>query len=88
MILINGRHLAVGSETKIHIYDINRSELVKVLAGHDGLLRDLLLCSDYNTLISSSDDKSVRIWNYEKGVSWNVLNGHTHSANRTIVFNK
>jgi len=88
MILISGRHLAVGSEIKIHIYDIQKLELVKVLTGHDGLLRDLMLCNDYNTLISSSDDKSVRIWNLNHGVSWNVLNGHTHSANRTIMFNK
>lgn len=88
MVLISGKCLAVGSENKIHIYDIDKSELVKVLVGHDGLLRDLLLSDDYNTLISSSDDKNIRIWNLNYGVSWNVLSGHSHSANRTIMFNK
>lgn len=55
--------LAVGSEYNINIYDIKKNQLNYILKAHTGLLRDLYLLQDYNTLVSSSDDKSIRIWN-------------------------
>lgn len=78
--------LAVGSEYNIHIYNIKYDKLDRQLKGHSGLLRDLNLLDDYNTLVSSSDDKTIRLWNLTTGKCTKILTGHTFSANRTILY--
>jgi WD40 repeat protein len=88
MILVGVNLLAVGSESSINIYDIVSKTLSRKLSGHSGLLRDLCLLDDYNTLVTSSDDKTIKIWDLEKGTCIKSMTGHVYSANRTIQYSQ
>ena len=87
MILTTNDELAVTSEYNINIYNLDNEKVIKTLTGHEGLVRDLLI---YDTekmiLVSSSDDKTVRMWNWETGSSIKVLVNKS-ICNKLIKFN-
>jgi WD40 repeat protein len=66
-LLSNGYYLASGLATGvIFIYNINNGSLVFTLQGHTNQVNDLLLLNNNDLLASSSNDKTVRIWNLTK----------------------
>lgn len=86
MSLLNNDQMAVGSEKDIQIYNIDEGKIVKTLSGHTALLRDLLLLDDGVTLISGSDDRSIRIWDLKNYTQVRSLTGHNHSANKIHLY--
>ncbi len=85
-ILINKDEIACGSEANIQVINFFDGTLKRTLTGHASLVRDLNLLADGNTLLSGSDDKSIRMWNLAEGKCLKIFNGHTHSANKILLW--
>lgn len=64
-IMINNDEICCGSDSNINVYNIESGKVVKVLSGHTSLLRHLLLKDNLDTLLSSSDDWTIRMWSLE-----------------------
>jgi WD40 repeat protein len=83
-LLTNGFYLASGlGSGKINIYDIsNNGSLISILVGHTNAfgVNDLILLSN-DLLASSSDDRSIRIWNLTTKTTKFILQGHSLNVN-------
>lgn len=84
MIWLNNNILATGSDSNIHIYDFEKSKIVKTLTGHTALIRDLLLLDDLKTFLSASDDHKIKLWDIDTNVCIRTFTGHTHSSNKLL----
>lgn len=58
----DGRTLAVASALTIYLYSLRTGRLVCVLTGHEQSIEAMRFNEDGQTLISSSQDKTIRIW--------------------------
>lgn len=58
---------------------------LKDLVGHKKPIRALVLLRDNNTLISGSEDTTIRLWDLQKGTEIKQLSGHTGSINTLVV---
>ena len=87
MIMLSGEELAVGSDSNINFINIADGKISAKLLGHTGLVKDLLLLDDLQTLLSSSDDFTVRMWNVYTGTCKQVFKGHTSSCNKILLYN-
>jgi WD40 repeat protein len=88
IIMFNEDELIVGSENNISFINYTTGKVTATLKGHTHLIRDLLLLDDFNTLLSGSDDKTLRVWNIKKNECLKVFTGHQHSTNKIILFKK
>ncbi len=84
-LLTNGFYLASGlASGVILIYNINNGSLVFSFQGHTNKVNDLVFLNNNDLLASSSDDKTVRIWNLTKSnnVQYDIVFNLTgHSSN-------
>ncbi|KAF8834106.1 WD40 repeat-like protein, partial [Paxillus ammoniavirescens] len=64
-----------SSDSKIRILD-KTTGAVEVLRGHSGWVQDVDVSQDGNLIVSGSEDKTIRIWNWEMGETMHVLEGH------------
>ena len=48
--------------------------------GHHGIVHDLAFSPDGRTLVSASDDKTIRLWNVATGQELMTLEGHSDKA--------
>ena len=56
-------YIATGSrDKKIRVFEVKSGRTVLILAGHDNWITDLLFQPNGKFLISTADDKSIRIW--------------------------
>lgn len=88
VIMYNSNELITGSENNINLIDFNNGKITKSLKGHTHLIRDLLLLDDFNTLLSASDDKTLRMWKIDSGQLLKTYSGHSHSTNKILNFKK
>src|SRR5207248_2097401 len=51
----------------IHIWDVRSGEKLRTWKAHENYVRDLAFSPDGRTLISLSDDESVRLWEAASG---------------------
>jgi guanine nucleotide-binding protein subunit beta-2-like 1 protein len=80
---------ALYKEPKDNLY----GQALKQLTGHNHFVSDLSLSQDNNFLISSSWDKTLRLWDLRTGVATKKFYGHTKevfavafsSDNRQII---
>ena len=70
----DGRLLAVGSSIGIWFYDADTGEELNIILGHT---QSVSFSSDSRTLVSSSGDKTVRLWDVKTGKPLKTLTGHT-----------
>lgn len=72
--------IATGSRDKtIGIWDINStSKPVRILRGHTHFVNAVKFIDD-KTLVSASNDKTIRVWNFENGECLKIIEGHTSS---------
>ena len=86
MALLSTRELAVGSERDIKVFEIDSGKLLKNLTAHSALVRDILLLDNSRTLVSTSDDKTIKIWDVETLCNTMTLKGHNHSTNKVLLY--
>ena len=67
--------------------DFCSSPLLSVMEGHRGRVNGVLSLS-HDTLVSWSDDASVRIWNTETGAALTVMRGHAGPVERCYIFGR
>ncbi len=54
--------------------------------GHRAFVKDLAFTPDGQFIVSASDDKTIRIWDWQSGVSVRTLRGHLGDGNDGKVF--
>ena len=50
--------------------------MITTLKGHKDYVRSISISNDNNDIISSSKDKTIKIWDSKNGNSLNTLKGH------------
>jgi len=87
IILLSSKEMACGSDNNINIFEIYGSYLpIKSLRGHTGNVSRLLLHPNRQSLLSRSNDETMRMWNIQRGCCIRTLpsiDGHN-----MIWFNK
>src|SRR3954471_16504862 len=63
----DGRWIASSAGKEIHVWSPEDGKLKTALKGHENLVSAVAFSPDAQTLVSGSDDKSVRLWEREKG---------------------
>eukprot|EP00066_Takifugu_rubripes_P012639 XP_011601905.1 PREDICTED: CMT1A duplicated region transcript 1 protein [Takifugu rubripes] len=79
----NGPLMAVGSKVPVlHLFYVT-SELkeLKVLKGHAGSIRAVLICEDRDLVITGSFDSSIRCWDWKADKCVASLYGHSGAVN-------
>lgn len=68
VVLTKNNHFVVaGVRKNLYVWDVKQGNLVKVLDAHFGRICALISVStDSNTVISSSMDKTIKVWNFDK----------------------
>ncbi|OHS99540.1 WD repeat domain-containing protein 83 [Tritrichomonas foetus] len=60
-------------------------ELAQKFEGHEGAVTGLKYSKDYNYLISSSEDSTIRIWSLKNGKQVTKLEGHLGGVNSLVL---
>ena len=80
---ISDAQIAVaGGDSDIRVYDLsNEDETTEsyILEGHGLVIRDLEYINE-NTLASCSEDKTIKIWNFDEKKLLGTLTGHTEGV--------
>ena len=63
----------------------NPSCLYKTLNGHSNGINSVAISSDNRYIVSGSDDKTVRLWDFKSGKLLKTLNGHSNSVNSVAI---
>ncbi len=91
----NGKMLASGGK-RVRLWDINSGQLLRVFSGrekegpqiilyekgHNNIISSCCFSPDNKKLISSSWDKTIRMWDIKTGKLLKVYKGHTNNVNR------
>ena len=86
---LNENLIVCGSDENINIYDIKKSLPSLILKGHQKLVLDILIVKvKEQIIISSSYDRTIRIWDGTKGSCLGQLIGHMSAVNQLFRFNK
>ena len=83
-----GHRVAIASPQGVQLFDSQDGTRLATLAGHTDVVRDLLFSPDGKRLVSSSSDRTARLWDGETGAPVAVLEGHqgtVHSATFTLA---
>lgn len=54
--------------------------------GHRAFVKDLAVSADGETIVSASDDKTIRVWDWRSGLSLRTLRGQVGDGNEGKVF--
>jgi WD40 repeat protein len=71
----DGRRFAAAHRREISIFDTALREKFR-LRGHQGLVTALAFAPDGKTLVSGSDDNTVKLWDVASGKELRTLRGH------------
>lgn len=76
----NGKLLALGDGNRVRVLDATGSRLVWCFVGHAGQVNQLAFHPDGKWLASTSEDKTIRLWNVETGAAGKVIRGHREAV--------
>ncbi|XP_032899847.1 CMT1A duplicated region transcript 1 protein [Amblyraja radiata] len=83
-----GQLIAYGSsDRKIRFLDIGHStDIKRVIQGHAGSIKALVLSEDQNFVISGSFDLSIRRWNLTTGYCMTIYRGHMGVITSLVMY--
>ena len=81
----DGNRLAIANSIGIWIYDAHSLVELDLLTGHTDGVTSIAFSPDGKTLVSSSYDETVRLWDVNTGTLKSTLTGHTKRIN-SIAF--
>jgi WD40 repeat protein len=86
--LQNGQQLASGhGDSIINIWSVEiTTSLVSSLEGHTGSVKALIHLN-MSHIASASEDKTIKIWNYENGALVKTLMGHSDTVTGLVLLN-
>ena len=61
----NSTLISGGGDGMIYVWDLNTFSKIAEFIGHKSTIKSLVFCEEYNTIISGSEDKEIRIWDYQ-----------------------
>jgi len=75
----DGIVVACGWKGKLVSWDLETTNILNNIEGHDRIsaVYSCKISNDGKTLVSGSDDKTIRVWDVKTGNCLRVLNGHT-----------
>ena len=76
--IVRGNWIVVGADDGlIRIYDCDTTEMIKEIKAHTDFIRSLAIHPTLPYVLSSSDDKLIKLWDWEKGwICGRVFEGH------------
>lgn len=81
--------LTTGSDRKITYWDCFDGQAIRMLDGSDsGEINALAITKEGENFVSGGEDKRIKVWNYDEGISYFTGIGHSGSISRvrlTIV---
>ncbi|MDE0313890.1 MAG: hypothetical protein OXM61_03230, partial [Candidatus Poribacteria bacterium] len=77
----DGSKLAVASAIGIWIYNAQTGQELDLYTGHTAEVLSISFSPDGTTIVSGSDDKTIRLWDTNTGEHIRTLSGHTNSVN-------
>jgi WD40 repeat protein len=82
----NGQLLVGAIENRVLFWrvDITGCELIREIIGHTNLVESLAFSTDGQRLLTTSDDKSAKVWDVATGDLLMTLNGHTGIVSKGI----
>ncbi|KAG0299894.1 snoRNA-binding rRNA-processing protein [Dissophora globulifera] len=69
----------------VNLSDPSRTPLGLNLQGHVGNVFDAVYSSDGLWIVTAGEDRTVRLWDAQRGISGPVLSGHTDSVHRVTI---
>ena len=76
----DGRMLASGYDSKVHLWDVSTGELLETLSGHLRLVSSVAFSPDGTALASGSQDNTLRLWDLGTAQATHALAGHRGSV--------
>ena len=76
-----------GANPKVHIWDVETGNCLRVLNGHKEPVAALAWAADQRSVASGAFDRSVRLWEVASGECLRVLAGH-RSYVRSVDFSQ
>jgi WD40 repeat protein len=73
-----GKYCVVSTEENIRIYDTETWKIVNRLRGHQATIYDIAYSSDGRRIASSSEDKTIKIWDAETGKEIRTITGQRY----------
>ena len=55
-----------GDDLKIRIFNLHTTQKLFELEAHEDFIRNLAYDSRTHTLVSCSDDKTIKVWNFDE----------------------
>jgi WD40 repeat protein/predicted dehydrogenase len=81
----DGKLLAVGGYQTITLVDVAEQKHVRQLKGHRGDVTDLRFTADGAQLVSSSEDRTARMWDVAARTELRKFEGHTHPVTSVAI---
>ena len=76
-----------GAHPKVHIWDVETGNCLRVLNGHEEPVAALAWSEDQRSVASGAFDRNVRLWDVASGECFRVLAGH-RSYVRSVDFSR
>ncbi|TWU08945.1 Serine/threonine-protein kinase pkn5 [Symmachiella macrocystis] len=77
----DGQCVAFGEGDDVRVYSIPEFELLRIFSGHSNSVIKVAWSPDGSHLASASADNTLRLWEYETGLSRTTLVGHQDRVN-------
>lgn len=69
----------------IQMWNVETGEVVQLFEGHTRAIRSVVFSPDGQSILSGSDDMTLRLWDVESGEAILILEGHTDNV-RSVAF--
>lgn len=77
---VTNRLVAVVCEKTIYIVSIDNGQTLNTLNGHSDTVTSVCFMPSGKTLVSASEDKTLRLWDVQSGECMKVMEGHTRKV--------